>query len=68
MNAKTLVWYAESKGWRFVRRGSRASHMVFRHPAYWYKISIPDHGADDLSPGLVRTLLKQIDGKWSSRR
>lgn len=68
MNAKTLTAYAESRGWRFVRQGSRESHMIYEHPAYSYKISIPYHGPKDLGTGLVRTLLKQIDGRWSRRR
>jgi predicted RNA binding protein YcfA (HicA-like mRNA interferase family) len=64
MKSKALEAYAESKGWRFVRRGSRASHVILSHPAYSYKISIPDHGPKDLATGLVRTLIKQIDGTW----
>jgi len=67
MSGKALAAYAESKGWRFVRRGSRASHMIYRHCAHTYLISIPDHGAKDLAQGLLRTLLKQIDGTWRRR-
>ncbi|MDQ2857211.1 MAG: type II toxin-antitoxin system HicA family toxin [Candidatus Eremiobacteraeota bacterium] len=59
--------YAESRGWVFVRIGSRASHRIYRHPEYSYVLSIPDHSSKDLAKGTVATILKQIDGTWRPR-
>ena len=64
MNAAEVVLYAKSRGWVFVRVGSRASHQIFRHDAYPYVVSIPNHGRKDIPKGLLATLIKQIDGTW----
>jgi len=64
MTANDLVRYAESKGWKFVRRGNRSSHLIFGHTDYRYHLAIPDHGHKQIKPGLLATLLRQIDGTW----
>lgn len=66
MTARDMINYAERKGWRFVRRG-KGSHVIFRHPAYPYVISIPDHGSRELARGIRAVLLKQIDGTWKRK-
>ncbi len=63
MTARALIAYARSKGWRFKRWG-KGSHLVFAHPERPYDVVIPDHGAKDLSRGVVVTIVKQIDGVW----
>jgi predicted RNase H-like HicB family nuclease/predicted RNA binding protein YcfA (HicA-like mRNA interferase family) len=45
MKARDVIAYAESRGWQFLRFGSRASHRIYRHPDYRYLVSIPDHGS-----------------------
>jgi predicted RNA binding protein YcfA (HicA-like mRNA interferase family) len=68
MTGKALARYAEGKGWRFVRRGARASHMIYAHANNPRHISIPDHGPRDLSRGTLMSILKQIDETWRPRR
>jgi predicted RNA binding protein YcfA (HicA-like mRNA interferase family) len=67
MRAKDIVAYAESKGWRFVRYGSRASHRIYCHSDHPYLVSIPTHSSKDLARGTLARILKQIDGTWRPR-
>jgi predicted RNA binding protein YcfA (HicA-like mRNA interferase family) len=64
MDARSLRRYAESKGWAFIRRGGRRSHLIFRHRDHKYLVVIPEHGGRSISKGLLNDLLKQIDGTW----
>jgi predicted RNA binding protein YcfA (HicA-like mRNA interferase family) len=63
MKGRDVARYAESMGWSFLRRGSRASHIIYGHPAYWYRIAIPIHRID-VPRGTLGVLLKQIEGTW----
>lgn len=63
MKGRDLARYAESYGWAFVRRGSRANHAIFEHPAHWYRLSIP-MARNDIPKGTLDVLLKQIEGTW----
>jgi predicted RNA binding protein YcfA (HicA-like mRNA interferase family) len=67
MKAKDVASYAENRGWRFVRYGSRASHRIYRHPEYSYLVSIPTHGSKDIARGTLARILKQIAGTWKPR-
>jgi predicted RNA binding protein YcfA (HicA-like mRNA interferase family) len=64
VTGKEVARYAELKGWRFVRRGARKSHVIYDHPDHWYHVSIPLDGSRDVSKGLLADLLKQINGTW----
>jgi predicted RNA binding protein YcfA (HicA-like mRNA interferase family) len=64
VKTRELIERAEREGWTFLRRGNRASHMIYRHDGYPYILSIPDHGNRDLASGTVAKLIKQIDGTW----
>jgi predicted RNA binding protein YcfA (HicA-like mRNA interferase family) len=64
MTGKALARCAESKGWYFLRRGSRASHMIYAHPKSAYRITIPDHGTKDLARGTLESIVKQIERTW----
>jgi predicted RNA binding protein YcfA (HicA-like mRNA interferase family) len=63
MRGRDVARYAESKGWSFLRRGSRANHAIFAHPEHWYRVSIP-MARTDIPKGTLDVLLKQIDGTW----
>jgi predicted RNA binding protein YcfA (HicA-like mRNA interferase family) len=67
MKAKDVAKYAETRGWLFLRYGSRASHRIYRHPDYPYLVSIPTHGSKDVARGTLARILKQIDGTWWPR-
>jgi predicted RNA binding protein YcfA (HicA-like mRNA interferase family) len=61
MTGKDLARYAVSKGWFFLRRGGRASHVIFAHPASSQRVTIPDHRGKDVPKGLLAVLLKKIN-------
>jgi predicted RNA binding protein YcfA (HicA-like mRNA interferase family) len=63
MRARELIRYAESHGWYFLRRGGKASHVIFAHRLHDYRISIPVHRTD-VPKGLLAKLLAQIEGTW----
>jgi predicted RNA binding protein YcfA (HicA-like mRNA interferase family) len=67
MKARDVMAYAVSRGWQFLRSGSRASHRLYWHPDYAYLVSIPDHGSKDVARGTLAMILKQIDGTWRPR-
>ena len=56
MKAADVVKFIEKQGWYFVRQ--RGSHKIFKHDAHADIISVPDHGKDDLKPGLLNSILK----------
>ncbi|MBV8151642.1 MAG: type II toxin-antitoxin system HicA family toxin [Candidatus Eremiobacteraeota bacterium] len=64
MRARDVIAYAESRGWRFLRFGSRGSHRIYEHEEHSYTLSIPDHGSTDVPAGTLSKILKQIDGRW----
>ena len=61
MTGKDLARYAEGKGWHFLRRGGRASHVIYAHPASSRTITISIHRGKDVPKGLLMVLLKKID-------
>ena len=46
-------------GWRLVR--SRGSHRQFKHPVKSGRVTVPGKPSDDLAPGTLRSILKQLD-------
>ncbi|MEZ0484297.1 type II toxin-antitoxin system HicA family toxin [Fibrella aquatica] len=56
MKATEVIKLIEKQGWYFVRQ--RGSHKVFKHHDLSNIISIPEHGKDDLKPGLLSSILK----------
>jgi len=61
VTGKALAQYAEGKGWFFLRRGGRASHVIYAHPATSHRVTIPIHRGKDVPKGLVMVLLKKIN-------
>lgn len=56
MKAAEVIKLIERQGWYKVRQ--RGSHRIFKHSERSEIISIPDHGKDDLKPGLLGNILK----------
>ncbi len=52
---------AREKGWYLVRHG--AQHDIYEHKDYVYPIQIERHWSKEIKPGLLRRLMKQINGK-----
>jgi len=58
MNYKELAKLMEKAGWHFERNGN-GSHKMWRHPDRRDPIAIPDHGAKEIKPGLLRGIKRQ---------
>jgi predicted RNA binding protein YcfA (HicA-like mRNA interferase family) len=61
VTGKELAQFAKTKGWFFHRRGGRASHVIYAHPATSQRITIPIHRGKDVPKGLLMVLLKKIN-------
>ncbi len=56
MKAAEVIKLIEKQGWFEVRQ--RGSHRIFKHDEKPDIISVPDHGKEDLKPGLLGSILK----------
>ena len=60
MKAREIIRILEKDGWQF--KDQTGSHRHFLHPAKAGKVTVPVHPGD-LSPGVVRSILKQAELK-----
>ena len=67
--ARRMIQFLEALGFRQVRQ--RGSHRFFVHPD-GRTATVPDHRGEDLGPGIIRAILRDIDatpkefGRWLS--
>jgi predicted RNA binding protein YcfA (HicA-like mRNA interferase family) len=57
MNARAVIAALKADGWYEVRR--RGSHRHFRHPTKTGRVTVPDHGKDDLKIGTIKSIEAQ---------
>ena len=57
MKVRDLIKKVEEEGWRYMY--SVGSHKHFKHPTLAGKVTIPGHPGDDVTPGTLRSVLKQ---------
>jgi len=57
MTPKEFIRKLEAAGW--VEDRQKGSHRIFKHPTMKDNISLPDHGKDDIKPGLLSKLMKK---------
>lgn len=57
MNFKEIEKIIKADGWML--KSSQGSHFQYVHPIKPGKVTIPNHGKRDLSPGVVKSILKQ---------
>ena len=57
MNFKEIEKIIKADGWTL--KTSQGSHFQYVHPTKPGKVTIPNHGKRDLSPGVVKSILKQ---------
>jgi len=57
MKVRDVLRLLIDDGWRLVRM--RGSHQQFRHPSKPGRVTVAGSGNDDLSPGTLRSILKQ---------
>ena len=58
MNYNELTKLMKQAGWYFERNG-KGSHKIWRHAERNGKIPVPDHGAREIKPALVKAIKKQ---------
>ncbi len=56
MKAALVIKLIEAQGWYFARQ--KGSHKIFKHDALPDIIAVPEHGKEDLKPGLLNDILK----------
>jgi len=59
MKWNELVRIAMQNGWSLYRHGKR--HDIYRKPGREDEMQVGRHGSEEIKPGLMRKLLKQIE-------
>ena len=57
MKVRDLIKKIEQDGWQYMY--TSGSHRHFKHPVKPGKVTIPGHPGDDVTPGTLRSVLKQ---------
>lgn len=57
MNFKQIEKIIKADGW--ILKSIQGSHNQYVHPSKQGKVTIPNHGKKDLTPGVVKSILKQ---------
>jgi predicted RNA binding protein YcfA (HicA-like mRNA interferase family) len=52
-----LIKKIEADGWQYMY--TTGSHRHFKHPEKTGKVTIPGHPGDDVTPGTLKSVLKQ---------
>ena len=61
MKVRGVIRLIEADGWRHVR--TRGSHRQFNHPVKRGVVTVPGNLNDDLAPGTLNNILKQVGMK-----
>jgi predicted RNA binding protein YcfA (HicA-like mRNA interferase family) len=54
---RDIIKQIEKDAWTL--HSTRGSHRQFKHPAKPGRVTVPGHPGDDLSPGMLSSILKQ---------
>lgn len=57
MKVRDIIRHLERDGWAL--RATRGSHRQFTHPRKPGRVTAPGHTGEDLSPGMISSILKQ---------
>jgi predicted RNA binding protein YcfA (HicA-like mRNA interferase family) len=57
MKVRDLIKKIEADGWQYMY--TTGSHRHFKHPEKPGKVTIPGHRGDDVTPGTLKSVLKQ---------
>jgi len=57
MKVRDIIKRIEEDGWKYMY--STGSHRHFKHPVKLGKVTVPGHAGDDVTPGTLRSVLKQ---------
>jgi predicted RNA binding protein YcfA (HicA-like mRNA interferase family) len=58
MKVRDAIKLIEADGWYLVI--TKGSHRQYKHPAKFGRVTIAGHPKDDLSPGTLNSILKQV--------
>ena len=58
MKVRDLIKKVEKDGWQYMY--TTGSHRHFKHPEKPGKVTIPGHPGDDVPPGTLSSVLKQV--------
>ncbi|MFT8245159.1 type II toxin-antitoxin system HicA family toxin [Roseomonas sp. BN140053] len=61
MNARDTLKILKADGW--VEHSQKGSYLHLKHPTRAGKVTVPMHGATDLSPGVLRSIEHQSGTK-----
>ena len=57
MKVRDIIKLIEAEGWRL--RATRGSHRQYTHTTKPGRVTVPGHPGEDVSPGMLRSILKQ---------
>ena len=57
MKVRDLIRVIEKDGWAL--RETRGSHRQYKHPAKPGRVTVPGHPGDEVSAGMIGSILKQ---------
>lgn len=57
MKVRDIIRRVERDGWTL--RATRRSHRQYTHPVKPGRVTVPGHLGNDLSPGMIGSILKQ---------
>lgn len=57
MKIRDIIKHIEKDGWTL--HNARGSHRQFKHLVKPGRVTVPGHPSDDLSPGMLSSILKQ---------
>ena len=57
MKVRAIIRASERDGWTL--RATRGSHRQYKHPRKPGRVTVPGHPGDDLSAGMIDSILKQ---------
>ena len=58
MKIRNVIKLIEEEGWYLV--ATRGSHRQFKHPTRPGRVTIAGHPNEDLAPGTLNSILKQV--------
>lgn len=59
MKVKDVVKRIEADGWKFARRGGRASHRIYKKDGVASEVTISGIDSDDVSPGQLQDIRRK---------
>lgn len=59
MKVRAVVKALEADGWKFVRRGGRSSHRIYKKSGVPNEVSISGEDSKDMTPGQLQDIRRK---------